>query len=209
MTRRPSLTLIGDADDLPDYPLPKGLRLAGHYYLGFEFNAYLNSRFRLRADAMSRAVALDLWCHAQNQDPIGTLPDDDEQLAKLTGMSVERWRELRGAEFGPLFKWERCRASDGEIRLMHPKVLGKIEEAMDSRARREMRRGERAAEKRLSDLADRVVKAGGSRGMASDQDLLRRLAAWLDRHCEGRYWTVEWVRRAMEVDATKDVGVMR
>lgn len=36
-----------------------------------------------------------LWCVSTNLSPPGMLPDDDEQLAKWAGLSLERWQALK------------------------------------------------------------------------------------------------------------------
>jgi hypothetical protein len=68
------------------------------------------------------------WCISWHQTPAGSLPDDDDILARLLGhgRDVKGWKKMRAA--GVLHGWIRC--SDG--RLYHPIVAEKAVEAMQA-----------------------------------------------------------------------------
>lgn len=70
-----------------EYPLAWGEMLATHEWIEFHLHRFLTSRMLAYALAEGRradvATALILWSEAFRQDPAGTLPDDDVQLAAL------------------------------------------------------------------------------------------------------------------------------
>jgi hypothetical protein len=200
-----------ETSELPEYPFSVTERLTTHYFTAFHHDRWLNSRFRLSTAPDVRGLALDLFFLSQKQSPVGTLPDDDVQLAKLLMIDLRTWQEYRGREWSPLYKWERC-LCEGEIRLMHPVVSEMIWDAIGRRDKKKAEGELGRARKRLDRLPDQILRAGGSQRMAMDADLLERVDAWLLRHCAGNR-TNEWVRRALEVDSTRDgaqaIGMMR
>ena len=68
----------------------------------------------------SLKAAIILWCVSWHQVPAGSLPDDDNALARWTGFGkhVSEWREIRDQA---LWKFVKC--SDG--RLYHPVICAK------------------------------------------------------------------------------------
>lgn len=198
---RPELTLVGP-DNLPVYPIPTDLRLTGHYFTKFWHDRWLYSKLRLTARPDVRWAALDLFWLAQKQAPVGTLPDDDGQLASLLLLEIDDWRILRGRVPGPLYKWHRCLSDTGEVRLMHPVVLEVAEEALARRVHKAQTAAAWSRRKQLERLRRQIVDAGGSGRQAADEALVERLDAWLDANCSGNR-TLDWVRRALEADATR------
>ncbi|WOI54972.1 hypothetical protein [Palleronia sp. LCG004] len=195
-------------DDLPEYPMEVDARLTSHFWFTFHHDRFLNSRFRLLADPEVRAYGIDLWCFAQKQTPVGTLPDDDAELAALLGLDLRTWQGLRAREISPLYKWHRCLCGN-QVRLMHETVLEVVVDAMERRDRNKLAATKGAERKRQARLSDAIRKAGGSRRMAEDPGVLERLDTWLREYCDPRgNRTIEWVKRAMEVDASKDHGPM-
>ena len=116
-------------DDLPIYPLRQGDKLSGEW-VEWRVRNLCKSNWRTAAVANPEVglFSLLLFAEAYQQDPAGTLPDDDANLAQLAGLGlgVARWRRLR--EAGALRGWEPClvmAAEDGgpdRRRLMHPVV---------------------------------------------------------------------------------------
>ena len=201
----PALVELGD---LPEYPLDAETRLTGHFFFTWHTDRWLNSRLRLVGAPEVRAYALDLYCLCQKQSPVGTLPDDDVQLAALLHLDLSRWQELRGRELGPLYKWRRCLAGD-EVRLMHPVVT---EVAMDSMRRREVHAAAASAgheRKRVMRLRGMVERAGSKR-LADDEGVVEWVDEWLRRNMpEGRNRTHAWVREALEAHAIKGGSLTR
>lgn len=75
------------------YPLAYGQTLCGHEAMPFFFNRFLTSRFVAkatvengRADAFTAVL---LWMESLRQNPAGTLPNDDVQLARLAGFGTD------------------------------------------------------------------------------------------------------------------------
>lgn len=75
------------SDDVFNYPIPSTERLESHYFITFHYRRWLKSEFRNLADLDVRAVGFDLFCEAQDEAPVGTLPTDERLLAKLAGVN--------------------------------------------------------------------------------------------------------------------------
>ncbi len=183
-------------DEIPDYPEHLlSERLESHSFLTFHFRRWLTSETRLTCEDDVKGHILDLFFIAQDQTPVGTLPTDEKILAKLLGVSLDRWRELSSRSVPPLHNWHRCRCGD-VIRLMHPVVM---EVALDATKRKRdnaQRAAIRRENKALADLKDRMIKMG-SKNMADSQTMLERVNEWLNVHCVGNR-TEPRIREAME-----------
>jgi hypothetical protein len=191
-----------DAAQLPDYPIPVGTRLDGHSWFQFHHAWFRASDFRRRADEAVRAVWLDLIVAAQDEDPVGTLPAEPQALAWLARLPLERWLDLSGREVSPLYGWERCRVSDGRVRLFHPKLLQVTESAARTKLEAAARRASDRERKRLVELREKVLAAGGSQRMADDAAFISRLDDYLTAALPaGKTRTVSRVREAMEARA--------
>lgn len=191
-----------DAAQLPDYPIPVGTRLDGHSWFQFHHAWFRASDFRRRAEESVRAVWLDLIVAAQDEDPVGTLPAEPQALAWLARLPLERWIDLAAREVSPLYGWERCRVSDGRVRLFHPKLLQVTESAARTKLEAAARRAADRERKRLAELRDKVLAAGGSQRMADDAAFISRLDDYLNGALPaGKTRTVSRVREAMEARA--------
>jgi len=193
----PSLSAVGSAD-LFEYPIPTSERLETHSFVAFHHRRWRDSTFRNLADREVRAVGLDLFCVAQDQAPVGTLPTDPRLLAKLVGESLEDWQRLAGRDIPPLYNWRRCLTDLGEIRLYHPVVLEVVEAALGRRMQHLEKREADAERKRMSALPGHIIRAGGSTRMAQDEAYVTRLDQWLVEHHPGRQRRIPLVREAME-----------
>jgi hypothetical protein len=111
-----------------EYPLRLGDTLAPAGPLTVE--GLLTSRFVaycLRDGETSRAIlgtAALLWAESLRQDPAGTLPDDDVELAFLArfGADLASWQAVRGKV---LQGWNPRQFWDGQefrLRLYHPQI---------------------------------------------------------------------------------------
>ena len=164
--------------DLPEYPIPPGARLDGNGFTKWQHSRWLNSatfrKMGWEAQGMHRA----LFDMAQMETPVGTLPDDDEELAVMLRIDARRVRELRAMEFGPLRHWARCRCGD-QVRLMHPVVLEQVQDAIERRETRGLSLNEKAKAERLRRLAKAMREEGVDKAVVADPVLLERMDAWL------------------------------
>lgn len=108
------------------YPLRQGERLTGPAVLPIFTDRLLSSRFLAYTLAENRRGAaftgLILWAEAMRQDPAGTLPDDDVQLACLARLPLSEWHAARD---WALYGWRQCHVigagrSAADRRLGHP-----------------------------------------------------------------------------------------
>jgi len=83
-------------------------------------------------------TALILWAEAMRQDPAGTLPMDDMELADMARYrSLSEWQDVRDAV---LHGWvavavEDPRTGELEVRLGHPGLIEEIVQDMHKRKR--------------------------------------------------------------------------
>jgi hypothetical protein len=118
-------------------PVPRDCNLMGLPSLLLDIDVLLSSSFFERASDAGFRAGLTLWLRSMRRVPAGSLPDDDEQLAKLAGVSLTRWlgkRRPDGTRAGgirdeALHKWELH--SDGL--LYHPVVTAKVRDAWETR----------------------------------------------------------------------------
>lgn len=198
MTVPASVHLV-EAGELFRYPIPVGVRLESHGWFQFHHSWWRTSEFRRDADREVRAVFFDLLAGAQDEDPVGTLPTADRELAWIARITLDDWLNLSARPVSPLRGWLRCVVSDGRVRLYHPKLLLVTGEAARSKVEAEQRRADDRERKRLKDLPDRILRAGGSQRMAQDLAYVVRLDQYLVEHLEtGMSRTVARVREAME-----------
>ncbi len=122
--------------ELPGLPAPLVARevdLRHYRFMPLDVARLRDSGLCASASPEEVVCALLLWCASWHQLPAGSLPDDDEQLAKLAGIGhsfdkklqaqiLKTWAALR---VGALRHFVKC--SDG--RLYHPVVVEKAIEA--------------------------------------------------------------------------------
>jgi uncharacterized protein YdaU (DUF1376 family) len=187
---RPQLV---DVANLPDYPIGREERVGAHFFMMWEHNRWLNSTLRMSASLEVRAAALDLFFIAQNQTPIGTLPDDDVILARHVGVDLARWQDMRARKPGPLHNWHPCRCDD-EIRLMHPVVTEVAMNALSRRDARQVSADVRARKMRIARLREALVDHGLSASVIADDTLVGRLEDWLFETHRGNRKDVHYAR---------------
>ena len=181
----------------PVYPLRLGQRLKGDWF-PLHFDRLLGSRFVAVVDRDAAFVAVVLWAEAMRQDPAGTLPDDDQELAQLAGCGRDMadWADLRAR--GALYRWELylCQGeSEDRLRMGHPVVA---EVACDAVARMSARAEEsaRGAERALaSRLRRKMREAGAHAGFTEREDVVA--AVLHELRARGVRWTLQNVREAM------------
>lgn len=186
MADRARVVRLSDSADLFDYPIPAGERLESHFYMNWHHDWWLNSEFKLLADKEVRAIGFDLFNIAQKQDPVGTLPLDERILARLVGEPLEEWQRLMQRPIPPLYNWHQCRCSNGHVRLYHPVVLKVAQEALGFREDRLAKREADRERKRLTDLPEKMLRAGASTGMTEDATLVLQFDQFLVDHFDHR-----------------------
>jgi len=199
MSTPPSLKVIADTNSLFVYPIASNERLDAHSWFTFLRTRWMGSDFRVRADLDVKGAFWELIAAAHGQSPVGTLPVDEDLLADKAYVSLDTWRKLVARPVGPLYGWKPCRCDTGEIRLYHEVVLEVVQDAVKGR-RRKMEGAEAERErKRLKELPNRILLAGGSERQAADEAYKSRLDQYLlDNLPEGRNRTPAVVRAAME-----------
>lgn len=188
----PSLRAVNTAD-LEEYPIGREERLDGHGFVKWFHHRWLHSKTHLKASYEVQGMARALFDLAQMQSPIGTLPDDDEELAMLLRVDLPRWRTLRALEFGPLRNWRRCLAA-GEVRLMHPVVLAQVQDALERREAHALSKEEKATYQRLKRLREGLKALGCSEDVLAEEVLIRRMDDWLRATCVGNRKPVHYER---------------
>lgn len=182
---RPLPVLVSDAEDLPHYPISRDERLDGNSFVKWHTSRWLSSRtFKLMSWEM-QGMARALFDMAQAESPVGTLPNNDEELAYMLRVSAQRLRDLRAAEFGPLRNWVPCRC-DGEVRLMHPVVTEQVQDALERRALAQLSKEEKAVAMRLERLRKALLAQGCSREVVGDDLLIGRMDEWLTARRKGK-----------------------
>jgi hypothetical protein len=178
LTAAPRLQPVADVATLPVYPIGPEERLDGNTFVKWNPDRWLASRtFKLMpfpVQGYHRAL-FDL---CQKETPVGTLPDDDAELAVMLRTDARQIAEWRGMEFGAFRNWTRCRCGD-RIRLMHPVVLEQVQDALDRRAMAKLSEDQRATAMRLDRLRKALAAQGLSKTVLADDVLVERIDAWL------------------------------
>lgn len=133
-------------DNLPEPMVPAEVDLRGLEYMPLLGAKLFESDFNLEASDAEFRRALLLWWKAWNQQPAGSLPDNERAQAKLAGFEDEKstgWRKVRARV---LHGFTLC--SDG--RLYHPVLAAQALIAW------EMRSEKRAAKEHDKDRQRRV-----------------------------------------------------
>ncbi|MBU2360409.1 MAG: hypothetical protein KKB02_16020 [Alphaproteobacteria bacterium] len=190
-----NLHAVADAG-LPDYPIGREVRMAGHFFTMWDHVRWLNSTMYRKATPESQCHFMNLCFMAQTQRPVGTLPADDGELAHMLRLHPDRWMELRRMEFGPLRHWERCLCDD-EVRLFHPVVLEVALDALGRRQAREASNAEKAVTMRLVRMREQLAKLGVHKSVLADDVLIERMDQWLVDHHKGQRRTPAY-QRVME-----------
>ena len=89
---RPALVETGS---LPEYPIGRDERLPELAFVKWIPSRWLSSSGHLKCTYEVQGVARALFDLATSQSPIGTLPDYNEELAKLLRIDLGHWQALR------------------------------------------------------------------------------------------------------------------
>jgi hypothetical protein len=186
------------------YPLKVGETLSSNEWIEFHIHRFLTSRFKaycLRDGEAGRAIgftALILWAECYRQDPAGTLPDDDVELAQIAGFGsdVAGWQAIRARA---LHGWRAAHcedATEGVTRLGHPLIAEIAARSYHRKAGKAA--GREAAQSAMTKTRVRkqLIKIGLKR-MAGVPEVVAELANWLET--SGLWITEDNVRKAAEV----------
>lgn len=197
-----------DSNDTDDvwwfYPLQYGDMLANHEWVPLYIKRLLASDFVAHALAEGRrgdvCDALLLWAASFDQNPAGTLPDDDVVLARLAGYGtdIEGWRAARP---GALWGWRPTIIQDGEgkgDRLGHPVIADIAEDMHKRRKGRDHSREEGLRAQHRTRVKAKLVAMKMSH-LAENNHVVTEVAEWL-RNAK-LYITDDNVRVALEVVA--------
>lgn len=192
------------------YPLEYGDTLSNHDWMPLYLNRLLTSRFLAYTVAEDRRAdgftAFVLWCESMRQDPAGTLPDDDVELAQLArfGSDLAAWREARP---GALYGWEPVaitNADDGGAGRLGHEVIASIASDMHVRKRGRDRSREANKEAQMRSRVRRKMAALKlPRHLRENEQVVQSVADYLKSG--DLYVTDENVRMALE----EAVGVPR
>lgn len=185
------------------YPLRHGDRLPNFDWMPLYGDRLLSSRFVARAIQAGRrqdiGTALMLWCAAMKQNPAGTLPDDDVELAHLAGFGadLDGWRESRAGL--ALYGWRPVHIDDapaGAVARLGHVLLAEIAEGQFRRKRGRERSREVAqigmAKSRIRSKLREIKHAR----LADNGEAVERIADWLREN--DLYITAENVRVAVD-----------
>lgn len=170
---------LAPVDTLPECPIPAGIELKSHYFMQFHHQYWDNCDFRQLADRDCRCLALELIFASQSQQPVGTLPEDPRILAGLVRTPIDEFTRLCDREYGPLWEWRRCICEDGTIRLYHPEMHKWVLDAARASVAYDDKLEAERERKRLAQLPDQIVRAGGTKAMAEDHVYVLRLDQYL------------------------------
>lgn len=192
--------------DFWSYPLKVGDTLSSNEWIEFHIHRFLTSRFKaycLKDGAEGKAIgftAVILWAECYRQDPAGTLPDDDVELAQLAGFGADvvGWTAVRDRV---LHGWKptHCEdATEGVTRLGHPLIAEIATRSYHRKAGKAA--GREAAQSAMvkTRVRKQLVKIGLKR-LAGVPEVVAELASWLET--SGLWITEDNVRKAAEVVA--------
>lgn len=192
--------------DFWSYPLRVGETLSSNEWIEFHIHRFLTSRFKaycLRDGEAGRAIgftAVILWAECYRQDPAGTLPDDDVELAQVSGFGsdVAGWKAVRDRV---LHGWVPCHCEDagaGQMRLGHPLIAAIATRSFRRKAGKAAGREAGQSAMVRTRVRKQLVKIGMKR-LAGVPEVVDAMAGWLET--AGLWITEDNVRRAAEVVA--------
>lgn len=167
------------------YPLHWGDTLSNQDWVPLHVSRLLNSRFVAYSSSTERGraalgTAFILWTASYHQDPAGTLPDDDVELAQLAkyGADVEAWKLMRA---DALTGWQPCEV-EGEgghgKRLGHRVIAGNCEDMFRRKRGRDASREERNFAVQRTRVKKKLMEIGQTR-IAENDGAVLAIAQWL------------------------------
>jgi uncharacterized protein YdaU (DUF1376 family) len=93
----------------------------------FFYSDWLGSNTRARMSHVQRDVYLTLLFRSLSEQPAGTLPSTDEELARLGDVNLDTWQDIKAPI---LAKFE----SDSNGRIFNPRMMREVKYALAKRA---------------------------------------------------------------------------
>lgn len=177
-------------EQMPDmWPLRRGDTLSNHDWFPMYGHRFLGSSFVRKAVMQKRrgdiGTAIILWTEAMREDPAGTLPLDDEELASLAQFgSVEEWLEVKE---GVLHGWEVVLVEDDRAvepgrRLGHPGFMqGVVEEMHKRKVSRDAGRAARNLSVKKSRIKTKMQELQVASHIVENGAILHALAEFFDQ----------------------------
>jgi len=194
---------MSNLTDLEIYPLPLGCDLRAEW-VPLLWRRVKQENMRGRMTDAAFGVWWAVLMESLEQDPAGTLPDDDAALAFLAGFGRDAtsWGVMRAE--GALEGWAPVLcfpdggtdADDAEIRLAHPIVFAMVEKSVAWLAQARERSRVGAERSNLSRVRAQMLKAGAHAGLVQREDFVGAVQARLDALRQRR--TLPNVRAAMD-----------
>ena len=206
---RSDLQLV-DATDLPEYPISAESRLDSHYFTQFNHDRYERSEFRRQAyrDPEVGFFGLELFFKSHGETPLGTLPMDDNSLAFLLGLPLDRWLSMKERAFSPIYNWAPVRCDNGQIRLAHPVVKEVMEAALRGHQEHKASNESKAVYARRKRLVDVLRECGCGDDLCNDEFAVGWLDEWLLENHPGQRRMPQLqnsVTRALRVAASEGI----
>lgn len=176
-----ALSSPADVESLPEYPISSVERLDSHYFMQFNVDRYGHSDFRRKAhrDPEVGFFGFELFFKSHGEAPLGTLPRDDDALAFLLNMPLERWLSLKDRSFNPLYNWSPVRCDNGKVRLAHPVVTEVMQAALRGHHEHKASNEDKAVYARRRRLVDVLRQCGCSEDMCADDVAVAWVDEWL------------------------------
>lgn len=177
-----------DPESLPEYPISSECRLDSHYFMQFNLDRFERSNFRKKSyrDPEVGFFGLELFFKSHGETPLGTLPADDDSLAFLLGLPLEKWMALKGRDFNPLYNWSPVLCDNGEIRLGHKVVREVMEAALRGHQEYKASNEVKAVYARRKRLVESLRESGCGDDLCTDEFAVGWLDDWLTENHVGQ-----------------------
>ncbi|SMP32105.1 hypothetical protein [Shimia sagamensis] len=202
---KPRLQVVED-DTIADYPISATVRLDSHFFVPWNLKRWRGSEFRRHgyADPAVGFFGMELFFVAQDETPIGTLPVDDDSLAFLLRMPVERWKELKARAQSPLHGWYQVQCDNGQMRLAHKVVTEVALDAIGAKARNDAKHADDRMRKRLNTIAKHLRESiNGAAMYADNEELVNQISDWVEVAYPGGSATVKRIKEALNALSTR------
>ncbi|WP_232825454.1 hypothetical protein [Albibacillus kandeliae] len=186
-----------DADELELYPISVKDRLDSHYFMQWNLKRWRASEFRRKADPEVGWYGFNLFCIAQDETPVGTLPCDEEQLAYELRVPLEKWRAMMERKITPLHNWHRVRCDNGEVRFAHPIVTLVAEDALKSKRLNAAANANERHRKRVISIRKSLSGIPGASRFAEGDAWVEQISDWIEAQYPGRSCTISRVKEAL------------
>ena len=200
-----------DAGELPEYPISTKSRLDSHYFLQLNFVRWDRSEFRKRSyrDPEVGFFGMELFIKSHSESPLGTLPKDDDDLAFLLGIPLDRWLSLKDRKFNPLYNWSLVRCDNEDIRYAHPVVQEVVQAALDGHLEYKASNEDKAIYVRRKRLAETLKSMGCGPDLCSDDVAVAWIDDWLiENHTGQRRMPQIQQSIARALNAAKSAGIL-